>query len=434
MKFLQEHEKTCRNGEASESDDDDVIFCGKEELSKPEDNNAMQQNSFLQHFQLCKNIPADEKKPIKIMTPHKRTSQASSSLGNNNNNTIFSNKNGCTAGPEVNKKARKVHRRAPGIMVLLKNQIPITSPAGQKLIAQSNAPITEDYSRERIERYERFCAAPPLAPDASNRPKFMDKKPLAYNISTFRSNTKHFHCYKFPRRQLSTKMRNDAVALLERIQLHESNCKPVRITVQRLSHKEIEDMKNEVKNEVKVKRRKIEHRISNQPEAVIDFIDLCSDEEEESAGEESENSHESSENSSSSTRVGRRQPIQAPQKTLLFVDCSLPPTDPYLNGNVDPIDQRPQLAASRSQYDSTANLLDIKLKRPAKLYAATHRPVDLQQIQQDKENRLYSYLSEQSGNPQSAAYIYADDELNLNNSIVPATLSSNNLISIDLTL
>lgn len=431
---MQEHEKTCGTmDEASGSDDDDVIFCGEEEISKPEDI-AMQQNSFLQHFQLCKNIPADEPKPIKVMTPHKRISQTSSSLamGNNNNNTIFSNKNGCMDVDKkatVDKKVRKVHRRAPGITVLLKNQIPITSPAGQRLIAQSNAPISEDYVRERIERYERFCSAPPLAIDGSNRPKFMDKKPIAYTISSFRSNTKHYHCYKFPRRQFATQKRNEAVAQLERIQLQESHCKPIRITVQRLSHKEIEDLRTQVK----VKRRKIDYRNPNRPEAVIDFIDLCSDD--ESVAEDEEMNQDSSETSSSSTRVGRHRPVQPPppQQTLLFVDCSLP-ADPFLNSNVDPmIDPRPHLTTSRSKYDSAANLLDRKLKPPAKLYATAHRPVDLQQIQHDKENRLYSYLSEQSSNPQSAAFIY-DETLNMSNTIVPASLSSNNLISIDLTL
>lgn len=410
----------------SESDDDDVIFCGEEELSKPEDKTT-QQNNFLQHFQLCKNIPSDEMKPIKSLTPHKRNSQIASlnSSSSNNNNTIFSNKNSLVSAHELDamtdKKVKRVQRRAPGVMSLfLKSQIPITSPAGQRLIAQSNAPITDEYSHERIERYERFCAAPPLAPDGTNRPKFMDKKPMTYNISTFRSNTKHFHCYKFPRRQFSTKMRNESVALLERIQLQQTNCKPLHITVERLSHKEIEDLRTQVK----VKRRKI----SCKPEDVIDFIDLCSDS--GSTEESSEESNETSETSSSSTRVGRRtHPIQPPShNTLLFVDCSVP-SEHF-------IDPRLQLTTTRSSYDSAANLLDRKSIAHSKLYAATHRSVDLQQIQQDKENRIYSYLSNQSNNPESAAFIYAEDDLNMNidSSIVPASLSTNNLISIDLTL
>lgn len=420
---FQEHEKTCGNDEVSESDDDDVIFCGEEEVQKPEDN-AMQQNSFLQHFQLFKNIPEDVKP---ILTSNKRTSQTSSSsssaFGNlNNNNTTLSNKNGCLDVLADKKPRKPVHRRAPGIMVMLKNQIPITSPAGQILIAQANTPITEDYVRERIERYERFCPAPPLAPDCSNRPKFLDKKPVAYTISTFRSNTKHYHCYKFPRRQFSSKLRNEAVAQLERIQLQESKCKPVRIPVQRLSHKEIEDLRTQVK----VKRRKVE---PNNAEAVIDFIDLCS--EDELMEEESENSQDSSETSSSSTRVGPRAwPVQSPQQTLLFVDCSLP-ADTY---STSIMDQRLQLNTSRTKYDSASNLIGSKIQRSAKLFTSTNRSVDLQQIQQDKENRLYSYISEQSNHQQTAAYMYPDDELNMSNTIVPTSLTSNNLISIDLTL
>lgn len=418
---------------ASESDDDDVIFCGEEEPSMPEDKTT-QQNSFLQHFQLCKNIPVEEQKPfIKSLTPHKRNSQTASSLGSINNNNIFSNKNSCVSvGMELDamtdKKVKRVPRRAPGVMALLKSQIPITSPAGQRLIAQSNTPITDDYSRERIERYERFCAAPPLAPDGSNRPKFMDKKPMAYSISTFRSNTKHFHSYKFPRRQLSTKARNEAVAQLERIQLQQTRCKPLHITVQRLSHKEIEN----IKTQVKVKRRKISYK----PEDVIDIIDLCSDA--ESTTDSLDESNEASETSSSSTRVGRRTHFMQPtaHNTLLFVDCSVP-TDSYAHSDVGSIiDPRLQLTTTRSPYDSAANLIDRKPIIRSKLYTATHRSVHLQQIQQDKENRIYSYLSNQSNNPESAAFIYAEDDLNMNidSSIVPASLSSNNLISIDLTL
>ncbi|XP_055295617.1 uncharacterized protein LOC129565136 isoform X2 [Sitodiplosis mosellana] len=431
----QEHEKICASDNmASESDDDDVIFCGEEEPSTPEDKST-QQNSFLQHFQLCSNIPLDEKKPlIKALSPHKRTSQTASSLGSNNNNSIFSNKNSCVSvgldmDAMTDKKVKpRVPRRAPGVMALLKSQIPITSPAGQRLIAQSNTPITDDYIRERVERYERFCAAPPLAPDGSNRPKFLDKKPMTYNISTFRSNTKHFHSYKFPRRQLSTKARNEAVAQLERIQLQQTRCKPLHITVQRLSHKEIENLKTQQK----VKRRKI----SFKPEDVIDIIDLCSDA--ESTTDSIDETIEASETSSSSTRVGRRMHyIQPPaHNTLLFVDCSVP-NDSFAHSGVENIiDPRLQLNTTRSPYDSAANLLDRKPILRTKLYTATHRSVDFQQIQQDKENRIFSYLSNQSNNPGSAAFIYAEDDLNMNidSSIVPASLSSSNLISIDLTL
>lgn len=430
--LLQEHEKVCQSDNvASDSDDDDVIFCGEEEPSKPEDK-TMQQNSFLQNFQLCKNIPADEVKPFKSLTPYKRNSQMTSLSSSNNNNSIFSNKNSCVPGVKLeantDKKVKRMPRRAPGLSVLLKSQIPITSPAGQRLIAQTNAPIGDEYIQERIERYERFCAAPPLAPDSSNRPKFMDKKPLTYNISTFRSNTKHFHNYKFPRRQFSTKARNEAVALLERIQLQQSNCKPIRISVQRLSHKEIEDLKTQVK----VKRRKI----NNRQGVVIDFIDLCSDAESMDVDDSDEDSNEVSETSSSSTRVGRRMhPIQPPQhNTLLFVDCSVP-TDNYVHSDSF-IDPRLQLNTSRSPYDSAANLIDRKPIPNPKLYAAAQRSIDRQQIQQDKENRIYSYLSNQSNNTESAAFIYTDDDLNMNidSSIVPASLSSSNLISIDLTL
>lgn len=389
---------------------------------QPEDK-SQQQNSFLQHFQLCKNIPTDQKKPFKTLSPHKRTAQT---VQSNNNNIIYANKNNCVADfSGKGTKVKRVPRRTPGVSVLLKSQIPITSPAGQRLIAQSNTQLNDDFFRERIERYERFCAAPPLASDGSNRPKFMDKKPILYNISSFRNNTKHFHLYKFPRRQFSTKIRNEAVALLERIQLQQSNCKPLRIKVQRLSNKDIES----IKTQVKVKQRKTSHK----PKTVIDFIDLCSSDT-ESTDNSSEISHRSSGASSSTTKIVQSMnAVQTtPHNTLLFVDCSVP-AERYLHSSVETItDQRLQITTVRSQYDSAANLLDRYPKQHKKLYTSTHRSVDLQQIQQDKENRLYSYISEQSNNTQTTAYIYADDELDMNidSTLVPA----NNLISIDLTL
>lgn len=382
-----------------------------------------------QNFQLFKNTPNEDKKPI--LTPHKRISQTTSMCSNINNNTIFSNKNNCGKTLESQKtaKVRRVPRRAPASNILLKSQMPITSPAGKRLIALSNSTTTDEYARERIERYERFCAAPPLAPDGSNRPKFMDKKPIIYNITSFRNNTKHYHCYKFPRRQFSTKRRNESVAQLEQIQLQQSNCKPVRITVQRLSTKEIETLKTQVKDS-QAKRRKISQQSSIPYDAVIDLCSSDADSEDES----SEISHGTSKTYSTSTEHARQQQRRTnsipTHNTLLFVDCSVP-ADHLISGVETIIDPRLQLT---TQYDSTANLLVNQTKQPSKLYAATHRRVDYQQIQQDKENRLYSYLSEQSNNPQASAYIYSGDDLDIGAGIVPTSLQSTNLISIDLTL
>lgn len=424
-----------------------MIFCGEEEqhnAKEPEDT-TLQQNSFLQQFQLCKkSSPTQEDvKPFKPVTPHKRIAPAmsiggcsSSSSTILNNNTIFSNKISVCAKSlesEKNGKVRRVPRRAPGIMVLLKSQIPITSPAGQRLIAQSNSIINEVYIRERIERYERNCSAPPLAPDGSNRPKFMDKKPLAYTVSTYRNNTKHFHCYKFPRRQFSTKRRNEAVAQLERIQLQQTKCKPIQVTVQRLSTKEIETIKTQVK-ESQVKRQKLSHK---KRDGEGDIIDLCSSDDEESVDDISETSHETSEVSESSVKFEERShTVQPTHNTLLFVDCSLPSSHLFTSGDESIMDPRLQLtSATRSHYDSTANLLITKQKQPSKLYAASQARVDYQQIQQDKENRIYSYLSEQTNNAQSAAYIYEEEDLDMDGPIVSTTsMPANNMISIDLTL
>lgn len=439
-----------------------MIFCGQEEqITKEPEDTTLQQSSFLQQFQLCKNstsTPEDEK-PFKPVTPHKRLVQAMGMTGcsggsssSYNNNTIFSNKqSSCEKDLESkpNAKVRRGPRRAPGIMVLLKSQIPITSPAGQRLISQSNTVANGGYIRERIERYERFCTAPPLAPDGSNRPKFMDKKPLAYTVSTFRNNTKHFHCYKFPRRQFSTKRRNNAVAQLERIQLQQTKCKPIQVTVQRLSTIEIENIKTQVK-ESQSKRRKLSHKMTKSG-AQTDVIDLCSSDDDDGDAdsgsdsgsgddddETSEVSHEMSEMSGSTVKYEHQsRMVQPTHNTLLFVDCSLPSDHLFTSGVETITDPRLQLtSAVRSQYDSTANLLITKQKQPSKIYTTTQARVNYQQIQQDKENRIYTYLSEQTNNTHSTAYIYEDNDLDMDGPIVSTTTSlpANNMISIDLTL
>lgn len=441
-----------------------MIFCGQEEqIMKETEDTTQQQNNFLQQFQLCKKSASTlkDEKPFKPVTPHKRIasnvpmsgcsgSGSGSGSSNINNNTIFNNKqSSCEKDLESkpDAKVRRVPRRAPGIMVLLKSQIPITSPAGQRLISQSNTVANGGYIRERIERYERFCTAPPLAPDGSNRPKFMDKKPLAYTVSTFRNNTKHFHCYKFPRRQFSTKRRNDDVAKLERIQLEQTKCKPIQITVQRLSTAEIENIKTQVK-ELQSKRRKLSHKVV-KVDAQNDVIDLCSSDDDDredesdsdnetSLADASEVSHGMSEMSGSTVKYEHQsQMVQPTHNTLLFVDCSLPSNHLFTSSVETIADPRLQLtSAARSQYDSTANLLIAKQRQPSKLYTTTQvNRVAYQQIQQDKENRIYTYLSEQTNNTHSAAYIYEDEDLDMNGPIVSTTsLPANNMISIDLTL
>lgn len=234
------------------------------------------------------------------------------------------------------------------------------------------------------------------------------------------------------------------MAQLERIQLQQTKCKPIQVTVQRLSTVEIENIKTQVK-ESQSKRRKLSHKLTEN-----DVIDLCSsdddgdadsdeggDDDETSMADASEVSREISESSGSTVQYEQQSRMVRPtHNTLLFVDCSLPSDHLFTSGVETITDPRLQLtSAVRSQYDSTANLLITKQKQPSKLYTTTQARVNYQQIQQDKENRIYTYLSEQTNNTHSAAYIYEDDDLDMDGPIVSTTsLPANNMISIDLTL
>lgn len=421
---FQEHEKSCRRTDF-ESDDDDVIFCGEEE-QEPEDKSQMQLN-FLQNFQLFNNtIPLDQQVQLKSQTPHKRNSTnpaiASSGSSYNNNNTIFNNKNSCSRNLDVPLKPDKVRRpprRTQSALLLSKCPvIPIASPAGQHLLKTLNAPLAENYQRERIDRYERFCSAPTIAFDGSNRPKFMDKKFGTYNISTFRSNSKCFHIYKFPRRQFCTRLRDEAVAKYQQILIKQNKCKPLSVTADRLSKEDIEEL------QTKVKRRKISTQ-SNANSKIIDFIDLCSSDAESDAASESDDETDSKDSHSMSDSSSSTQSIK---NVPLFVDCSTQDENESLLYGSDNIDSPNSNTIVRTHCDTTSTLIgNTKIR----LITTRRKSLNLyqnNQMQQDKENHLYPFIDAPSS-PQSTTYLYENgiDDMN-------STISSTNLISIDLTL
>lgn len=260
--IVQEHEKICiiQQDGNDDGDDDDVIFCGEEEY-QPIDM-AQQQVNFLQNFQLSstsKSSPSTQQ--IKYGTPHKRNTQTN----------LASSSKDIPSVPD--KRIRKITRRSTAVVILSKCPvIPISSPAGQQLIKSSNSLVSNEYMKERLERTERFCSAPILGQDSCNRPKFLDKKLNNYNITTFRKPSSYYHYYNFPRRQFSSKSRDEAMARLNSILLKQSNCKPVRISLKRLTTDDIESYQMKTKLNRAKRARKAN---------VIDFIDLCSSDEEQ---------------------------------------------------------------------------------------------------------------------------------------------------------
>lgn len=402
----------------------------------------------MQNFQLLNtNIPIEKQSGNKNATPHKRNSQISSHApgtsrsvtgSSNNNNSKFDNKNSVKhleTPTKPDKKVRRVPRRTHAASILSKSQIEIASPAGQRIISISNSQLAPDYQRERIDRYERSCAAPPIAFDGSNRPKFMDKKFHIYNNSSFRSSTKHFHSYKFPRRQYSTKFRDESSALLQRILVTETNCQPLTINVERLTNDDIETMKKHIIRP-KVKRQKINPK-SPRPSKIADYIDLCTDEEESCEPLEYQTSEDSNE---SVERPNANYTAQLAQEAVLFVDCAELDNDAYVNStiNIDTLgDQRLQPTNYRSPFESASNKMQNFFPshanaQPINLFAA-------ERIKQDKENHLYhTFVADQSSNGgQNNSFLYENEienGLDINARIPPTAIPSNSFISIDLTL
>lgn len=394
----------------------------------------------MQHFQLLSinNSSSSHQQPQQS-TSRQITPQKRSHIGSGNNNLlVFNDKNKTVpaitdqlATPD--KKPRRVPRKKHPATIFAKCPIPIVSETGQKII-NSNSQLTSDYQRERIERYERCCVAPPIAYDKSNWPKFMDKTFHTYTKSSFRTSSKHFHYYKFPRRQFSTYNHDAAVAQLHRIRLRETSCRPLSIQLDRLTDEQIEMLRIMPK----LKKRKLSLKSTSSTSSssmsmvgqskIVDYIDLCSDN--ESANEcdasDSESNHEIAPNSNG---------LICPNSThnaLLFVDCSEINSEmnPNLSAGIDSLnDARLQPTIVRTKYNSTSNQLQK--------YLSTHvQPTNIfgsDRIQHDKENHLYPFISDQTtAAPQNGHFLF---ETEMDSALdVSTTMPANNLIKIDLTI
>lgn len=200
---------------------------------------------------------------------------------NNNNNT---NENIMIGSPQD--KLRRLPRRSRAVMALSKcPNLAISSPAGQQIFKLSKTVLSKEYLLDRLERMERFCQAPPLGNDGSNRPKFLYKKRYNYsNIShNFRRPAGYFyHFYKFPRRQFAQRNRWEAFLCLNSNKLKQ--CMPLTINIKRMTEQEIQAACEKI-NVVKVNNLDLDSSDSNGTESstskVVDFIDLCSSDEED---------------------------------------------------------------------------------------------------------------------------------------------------------
>lgn len=244
-----EHEKVClaNSGGEDDDDDDDVILIDPDEVAST----VNVQGDFLANFGLigvnCLPLPSTGRRRVNYMD-------------------ILS--------PE--KQLRRLPNRSRAAAALSKNPtIPVSSPCGQLLMKQAKNMMTREYMVERLDRLERFCGAPPVVTDY---PRFMQGKTRLPSANvTFRKpdGEYHYRNYKWPRRQFSTKQRRDHFNFLNSLML--KACKPVSVNVKRLSSTDIEIQKAKLKQAA----QKISFEVPQRRPHVVEFIDLCSSDEED---------------------------------------------------------------------------------------------------------------------------------------------------------
>lgn len=238
---LQEHEKTCQ-------EDDDVIFCGEEFLVNSIDKQLKPQSDFLQNFSLFNPmLPLPNPK-----TPTKKNAEQSSSNG-------------------------KQRRKPRCSQIVLSTNIPFSSPAGQQLLKLSKSYLDRSYVQEKMDRYERYCCAPPLTDN--NLSNWL--KPTKYNripITYRRPQEQTYRWYQFPRRQIYKRWHRQAFLNLNINEL--KLCKPVTVKLKKLTHSDIEAFHSENRHKELMKMGNMMKSNLDDRSIIVDVIDLCSDDDE----------------------------------------------------------------------------------------------------------------------------------------------------------
>lgn len=277
----KEHEKTCvvSDGNDDDDDDDDVILVDENELNGTEPMST-EQHEFLSNFSLFKNS-------------NNNTDTGSSNTAAVGRRKTGSQQFGHPFSPD--KQIRRMPTRTRAVLALSKcHSIPISSPCGQLLLKQSKTQQTEEYQQERIDRVERFCAAPPVNDEhaynrymtALSRMRGMNSNNITFRKLTEPQDDCHYHVYKWPRRQLSTKLRRAHFMFLNSLLL--KACRPLSVKVKRLSDTDIEIQKAKLR----LAAQKVSFAVPKVNPKVVEFIDLCSsDEEPDAPGDDMENNN-----------------------------------------------------------------------------------------------------------------------------------------------
>lgn len=262
--LLQEHEKICNI-------EDDVILCDSPEPeskleSKNEDTEL--RNAFLLNFCLQSREP-DGNCSKKTQGPHLH-SEETVVVTSSRNRRISARRN--RAVPSLNRCSF----------------IPISSPAGQKLLKTVKQTISSEYVFERQERLDRFCYTPLIVKPSYKYSKLFEKKPNPSNVHiTFKKLQENSsHIYAFPRRQFLQRRDTTQNFLFLNSPLIKQ-CRPISVRLKKLSENIGEQLPVNVTNSklnIRLTRDtslNSQWRISPSSEVLVDTIDLCSSEDDD---------------------------------------------------------------------------------------------------------------------------------------------------------
>lgn len=251
-----------------------MIICEPDEIIESSDENHKRLSDFLSNFNLQSNIPIKSSSSKKSLSPQKE---------------ILS--------PD---KFRRLPRRTRNVLAISRcPNVPFSSPLGQFLIQKSST-ISAEYVYERLDRIDRFSFAPPIIDRM--KPKWLEKRStFATPLVTFKKTNgprSKYHYYNFPRRQFSTLKRDADLEYLNSLLL--KRCQPCSVPLKKLSPIEV----NAVRSKICLKRL---HNNNNliikriKPLKIVEFIDLCSSDDEDAHTEQSDSTSKSCTTTSSST-------------------------------------------------------------------------------------------------------------------------------------
>ncbi|XP_032293884.1 uncharacterized protein ova [Drosophila virilis] len=264
---ILEHEKICNM-------EDDVILCDSPEPDSKIDTkneNIELRNAFLLNF--CLQSKATNYNNSKKTQGTNSYSEELVTMTSNRNRRISARRN--RAVPSLNRCSF----------------IPISSPAGQKLLSSIKQTISMEYVFERQERLDRFCYTPLLL-KSSCKHKFFEKKNCTNNIHITFKKMQDFssHIYAFPRRQFLQRRDITQNFLFLNSPLIKK-CRPISVRLKKLTDNIGDQFPiSNTKLNIRLTRDtslNSQWRISPSTEVVVDTIDLCSSDDDDPSSDRS---------------------------------------------------------------------------------------------------------------------------------------------------